>query len=287
MDWQLELLTWIQSFKTPLLDTFFVIVTASAEEFFFIAVAAWFMWCQNKKLAQRVGFAFLTSTVVNPTLKELFAVERPIGAEGVESLRVETAPGYSFPSGHTQSATSFWFAAALGIKKNWIKILAAIMITLVAFSRLYLGVHWFTDVIAGVFFGLLWVFLIDRFYSYCENNNKFGYLWVVILPFFVAFYFYPDNKPLIVSFGASIGFLAGLQLEQKFLRFSVNGVLWQKLVRFVLGLLVLLLIKSGLKPLLPFSDAINDLIRYGCIGLWITAGAPWLFQLIKPLNAVD
>ncbi|MDN3647808.1 phosphatase PAP2 family protein [Reinekea marina] len=284
MEWQLELLTWIQSFKTPILDAFFLVVTASAEEFFFIAAAAWFMWCQNKQLAQRVGFAFLTSTVFNPTLKELFAVERPIGAYGIESMRVETAPGYSFPSGHTQSATSFWFAAALGIKANWIRILAVVMISLVAFSRLYLGVHWFTDVIAGVFFGLLWVFAIDRFYSYCVKNNKLSLLWLVLLPFTIAYLLYPENKPLIVSFGASIGFLAGIQLEHRFIQFNVQGALWKKLVRFAIGLLILLLIKSGLKPILPFNEALNDLIRYTCIGLWITAGAPWLFQHIKPLN---
>lgn len=284
MDWQISILTWLQSFKNPVLDQFFLLVTISAEELFIIAVAAWFMWCQNKKLAQRVGFAFLTSTVVNPTLKDMFAIDRPIGIDGIDSMRIETAPGYSFPSGHAQSATSFWFAAALGIHRRWIAILATVMIILVAISRLYLGVHWFTDVIAGVFFGLIWVYFIDRIFCYCDRKNKMGYLWCVIIPFAIACLLFPDNKPLIVSFGASIGFLAGLQLERKYLNFDVQGALWQKLIRFALGLVMLLLIKAGLKPLLPFADVINDLIRYGCIGFWITAGGPWLFQRLRVLN---
>ena len=284
MDWQISILTWVQSFKNPVLDQFFLLVTISAEELFIIAVAAWFMWCQNKKLAQRVGFAFLTSTVVNPTLKDMFAIDRPIGIDGIASMRIETAPGYSFPSGHAQSATSFWFAAALGIHRRWIAILATVMIILVAISRLYLGVHWFTDVIAGVFFGLIWVYFIDRIYCYCDREDKLAYLWFVIIPFSIAFILFPDNKPLIVSFGASIGFLSGLQVERKYLNFDVQGALWQKLIRFALGILMLLVIKAGLKPLLPFAEAINDLIRYGCIGFWITAGGPWVFQRLRVLN---
>jgi membrane-associated phospholipid phosphatase len=284
VDWQVNLLSWVQSFKNPVFDQFFLLVTMSAEELFFISVAAWFMWCQNKKLAQRVGFSFLTSTVLNPTLKDVFAIERPIGVSGIESLRVETAAGYSFPSGHTQGATSFWFAAALGIRRWWIAILATVMIFLVALSRLYLGVHWFTDVVAGIIFGLIWVYLVDRLYCYCERENKLALLWIVILPFVVAYLLFPDNKPLIVSFGASIGFLAGVQLEHKYLNFNVQGLLWQKLTRFVLGVAVLIALKAGLKPLLPFSEHISDLIRYGCIGFWITAGAPWLFQRIKWLK---
>lgn len=285
MEWQLNILTWVQSFKNPVLDQFFLLVTISAEELFIIAIAAWFMWCQNKRLAQRVGFAFLTSTVFNPTLKDLFAVDRPIGVTGVESMRLETAPGYSFPSGHAQSATSFWFAAALGIRRRWIAILASVMIVLVAISRLYLGVHWFTDVIAGIFFGLLWVFFIDRLFCFCERENKMSYLWLVIAPFAIAYLLYPDNKPLIVSFGASIGFLAGIQLERKYLNFNIEGALWQKLTRYAIGLLMLVVIKTALKPLLPFPEMISDLIRYGCIGLWVSAGAPWLFQRLKFLSA--
>ena len=111
MQWQLATLAWIQQFKHPSLDVFFSFVTMSAEETFFIGVAALMMWCYNKNMAQRVGFAFITSTVFNPFLKSFFAIERPIGSEGIESLRVHTAEGYAFPSGHTQGATSIWFGA--------------------------------------------------------------------------------------------------------------------------------------------------------------------------------
>lgn len=81
VDWQIALLVLIQQMKTPVFDGVFTLVTMTAEETFFIVLAAWFMWCQNKRLAQRVGFAFLTSTVFNPTLKSLFAIERPIYAD--------------------------------------------------------------------------------------------------------------------------------------------------------------------------------------------------------------
>ncbi|MBU0936191.1 MAG: phospholipid phosphatase, partial [Spirochaetes bacterium] len=87
MDWQIEVLKWIQSFKIPVLDLIFEVVTMSAEEIFFIVAAAWILWCHNKLMGYRIGFAFLTSTALNSFLKNIFRFERPIGTEGIVSER--------------------------------------------------------------------------------------------------------------------------------------------------------------------------------------------------------
>lgn len=280
MDWQIELLATIQQIKNPFFDGFFTLVTMSAEETFFIVLAAWFMWCQNKQLAHSVGLAFLTSTVFNPTLKSLFAVERPIGVAGVESMRVHTAEGYAFPSGHTQGATSFWFAFWLYLKTPWVAVVSFSMIALVAFSRLYLGVHWFTDVIGGVVFGIIWVFFVSTLFQYLQSKGKEVWLWCIVLPFFVPFFVYPDNAPLAVSLGASVGFLAGYFVDKHALRYGVKGVWWQQALKLVLGLAVLIALKEGLKWVLVLDEHYADLLRYMVIGFWLTAGAPWLFQRV-------
>jgi len=280
MDWQISILTWFQSLKNPVFDVFFVAITMTAEELFVITIAAWLMWCQNKRLAQRVGFAFLTSTVFNPTLKSFFAIDRPIGVTGIESLHTETAPGYAFPSGHTQGATTFWLSIALFMKRPRVTALAITMISLVAISRMYLGVHWLTDVAGGIFFGLLWVLFVDRVFSYAEEHQKQIILWLLILPFFVPYFIYDDNKPLVVSLGASLGFLAGYMLEDRYIQFKVNAKVWQQILKMTIGLGVFVLIKVGLKPILIFPEQISDLIRYAAIGFWLTAGAPYLFRKI-------
>ncbi|MFW6208350.1 MAG: phosphatase PAP2 family protein [Spirochaetota bacterium] len=116
----------------------------------FIVLAAWFLCCGNKRLGYRVGFAFLASAVVNPLLKNSFRIERPIGVEGIESQRLHTATGYAFPSGHTQGATAFWTGMMTYVRRRWMYLLGTALIFLVALSRMYLGVHWPSDVIGGV-----------------------------------------------------------------------------------------------------------------------------------------
>lgn len=289
-DTQIALLTSLQQYQSPTLDVFFNLITATGEETFYIVIASIVLWCWNKQLAHRVGFAFLTSTVVNPTLKELFAIDRPIGVDGVDSQRLHTAEGYSFPSGHTQGATSFWFAMAVGIKNNLLWAFAIVMIALVAVSRLYLGVHWPTDVIAGIVIGVGWVLIVNALFNHAESKGKPFLLWLLVLPFLFAALAYPENKPLIVSLGASLGFLAGLQLENRYLAFCVKGSWLQHVGKVVLGLLVLLALKEGLKLVLLLPAPIADLIRYAAIGFWLTFGAPWLFiklKLAHPAQPLD
>jgi membrane-associated phospholipid phosphatase len=281
MNWQLSILQWIQQFKHPTLDSFFTVVTMSAEESFFIVMAAVGLWSYNKHLTQRVGFAFITSTVFNPFLKSVFAIERPIGQEAIESLRVHTAEGYSFPSGHTQGATSFWFGLLWILRKRWVSMIAVTMIFCVALSRLYLGVHWPVDVFAGIAFGIFWVLVVHWLFSVAEKHNRLSLLWLLVIPFFVPYFLYPENKPLVVSLGSSIGILSGILLERRYLKFSVRSLWWQHLLKFLIGIAVLIGLKVFLKMALVFPAQYADLIRYGAIGFWLTAGAPFVFMKLR------
>lgn len=277
LEWQLNLLQWLQQFKSPLLDGFFIAVTMSAEETVYILIAAVGLWCVNKPLTQRGGLIFLTSTVLNPVLKSSFAIERPIGHGGLESLRVHTAEGYAFPSGHSQGAASFWFALLWLFRKPWLVGVCLTLIFLVAISRLYLAVHWPVDVIAGVGFGIVWVLIANAYMQWADSTGNKLLPWLLVLPFFIGYFLFPENKPLVVSLGSCIGFLAGMQLENKYLNYQTEGRLWQHLLKYVLGLAVLVLLKVGLKSLLAFDAHIADLIRYSIIGFWLSFAAPFMF----------
>src|SRR5690554_3781038 len=115
----MELIYMIQTYSNNFLDTFFQIVTMMGEDTFFIIVVGIVFWTVNKRFAYQMAFVYLSSGLINWFIKEIFKVTRIIGMEGVRSLRVETAGGYSFPSGHTQSAASFWTLLMLKFKKRY------------------------------------------------------------------------------------------------------------------------------------------------------------------------
>ena len=280
MEWQTQLLQSIQQWQHPVLDVFFNFASWAGEETVYILIAAWLLWCYNKWLSYRVGLIFLTGTAFNGVLKNLFAISRPIGVDGVESQRLDTATGHSFPSGHTQGAASFWLALMFQIRRPGLWALGLFMILSVALSRLYLGVHWPLDVFAGIGFALVWVLAVSAVIGWCERREQLAWLWVLVAPFLVAVAIYPDYKDLVTVTGASVGFLAGLQVEQRWLKVSVEGTWRQKLARFVLGLTILMALRIVIKMVLPLPLPWGDLIRYGLIGFWLTAGAPWVFTKI-------
>ena len=108
----------------------------------------------------------------NKGIKEFVKAPRPIGTEGLKSLRVSTATGYSFPSGHTQTATTFWTSLMIIFRKKWVNILGIVMILGVGLSRLYVGVHYPTDVIAGVIMGILLSYMAECLVNFLSEKLK-------------------------------------------------------------------------------------------------------------------
>lgn len=112
------------------------------------------------KKTRRVGVAALLALLIgflitNLTLKPLVARPRPwLDVEGLVNLLGESAYR-SFPSGHSTSAFAFAFALLFGAPNKWLKWAAMIVAILMGLSRLYVGVHYPTDVLGGILVGLL------------------------------------------------------------------------------------------------------------------------------------
>ena len=113
MNFQLNILKFFQSMRNPILNAFFLILTISTEVPVVVLLTAIIYWCINKKYGQKLLFTLIPNIFIITGIKELVKEPRPIGAKGLKSLRTETATGYSFPSGHTQTATTFWTSLIL------------------------------------------------------------------------------------------------------------------------------------------------------------------------------
>ncbi|HHY18918.1 MAG TPA: phosphatase PAP2 family protein, partial [Firmicutes bacterium] len=190
----MEFIRIIQSVHSPFLDSLAKVITMLGEDTFFIVLAVVMIWCVNKKSGWRLGLIALSSGALNAGLKQIFKIERPIGQEGIRSLRLETAGGYSFPSGHSQFTASVWTKLATLINQTWFYVVASIVIVLVGLSRIYLGVHFLSDVLAGLLIGIAWALVFDQILDFLEQKPLYlsllGVLLVISLPFFpVADYY--------------------------------------------------------------------------------------------------
>lgn len=274
---ELEIIKAIQSISSPFLDVLFQIFTMFGEELILISIISSIYWAYDKKFGEYVGYSSLTSLLFNNAVKDVFKMKRPIGEEGVRTLRVETATGYSFPSGHSQGAASFYGSIAIYFKKRIIYILSSIIIFLVGISRLYLGVHYPKDVVVGIIFGVMIAIITYKLFN-CVNNKNLLYL-ITFLCFIPALVF-AKSPDFIQGMGTYLGFILGVIVEKRYINFSVDGSLTNKILRVVIGIAILLIIKSGLKVIFP-NQLIYHFIRYTIVTFVGIGVYPALFKKLK------
>jgi membrane-associated phospholipid phosphatase len=272
---ELTILHFIQKFSTPFLDKFFIFVTLLGEETFYILIFAWLYWCYSKKFGTLFILTFLFGNCINAGLKDLFQMERPIGLDSIRTLREETATGYSFPSGHTQGACTFFYFLIHHLKKTYITVIGWILIILVGLSRLYLGVHWPKDVIVGILLALIIVHFGTNFFKEITLAKL-----LPLLAIFSVLMLCFTSKDYITGVAIFSGGIIGIYFERKYIGYSIHSSLKQNILKFIIGIAVLLLIKEGIKFLLPTNNIINYL-RYFLVGLWFSFGSLFVFKKLR------
>ena len=158
------IVTWItENLRNPVLDPVMIFITYLGEKgLFWIAIGL--VLCFTKRY-RRHGILMLLSLAVGyilgeGILKHLFARIRPVDTLGLQLL-IEHPGGFSFPSGH--SCSSFNAAMCLQLTNRKWSIPAFVTASLIAFSRVYHGVHYLTDILAGAALGVLLAYLIHKF----------------------------------------------------------------------------------------------------------------------------
>ncbi|MEE3718993.1 phosphatase PAP2 family protein [Tumidithrix elongata RA019] len=159
---EVEMLQWIHQFANPFLDMLMLLVTKLSNPEIAVPIGlvtlVTLLIQQAHLEAWIVTIAGLGAIFLNKGLKPMFARLRP---DLYPQLIQENS--FSFPSGHALGTVVLYGAIAYLLAKHyphyriWIYLLAAILVMAVGLSRLYLGVHWPTDVLAGWAIGLLWL----------------------------------------------------------------------------------------------------------------------------------
>lgn len=274
---ELEILRHIQSIANPFFDFLFQLITICGEQIVLISIISIIYWALDKKCGEYIAYSVLTSVLLNNAIKDIFKMKRPIGEEGIRTLREQTATGYSFPSGHTQSASSFYGSMAIYLKNRVMYIIATVMIILIGFSRLYLGVHYPKDVIVGGILGVLTSLICYKLYNRVENKML---LYVVTFAIFIPALTFAHSADFIKGMGTYLGFIIGIYIEKRCVNFSTEGNTGNKIIRVLLGIVILLVLQLGLKVILP-SGTIFSFIRYALISLIGIGVYPMIFKKFK------
>ena len=301
---QLDILMYLQSIRNELLTGIFTFFTICTEVPVITVLTGVIYWCINKKAGQRTIFALCGSLNINAGVKNYVKMPRPIGTDGLQSLRIETATGYSFPSGHTQTSTTFWTSMMYIFRKSWIYIIGILMIIGAGISRLYLGVHWPMDVIVAWGFGIVLSIIFIKLFDYIDDSKNYYILVVLMLIFGVCTYFI-GGEDLYKMFGLYTGFALGYMVEDTFINFSTENEtriknifaknpskkegLGKKILRFVVGIISLLAVYLLLNYvqdtlIVNKTEEIINIIKYfkyTIVVFWGVAGAPALFKLFK------
>ena len=289
----MEFLYFLEKIRVPIVNEFMLLITQFGEETAFLVVALIVFWCVDKTKGYYILSVGFLGTVANQFMKLLFRIPRPWVLDEnftiLEQAR-EAATGYSFPSGHTQSAVGTFGALAYTTKNRLLKIGAICIAVLVPFSRMYIGVHTPMDVLVAVIIAVVLI-LILRPIVLGENKELIPAMFCVMLLLaagflcFVELYKFPTNTNVhnlesgrenaYTLIGALLGLFVVYIVDKKWQNFSTKAVWWAQILKVMIGLALVLAVKSGLKA--PFNyllgESVGRAARY--FAVVIVSGIVW------------
>ena len=152
----------IISSKSDVMTMFMTIITMMCNtEFIIVATLLLVLLIKNKKIGGMIASNVVLCSVINTIIKHIFLRPRPVGIKLIEQ------GGYSFPSGHSMMAVAFyglliyiiWNTKWRYVWKIFTTTLLVILILLIGISRIYVGVHFASDVIAGLSISLSYLII--------------------------------------------------------------------------------------------------------------------------------
>jgi membrane-associated phospholipid phosphatase len=280
LSWGLGVVRGAQLLASPILTLAMKGLSLAGTELGYLAILPMIYWCVDKRRGLRVAVLVFLSTAVNLRLKLAFAQPRPYDLDPSVGMAREST--FGLPSNHAQTTAVLGGSAAPLFRKPWGLAIAIALPLLVGLSRIYLGVHFPTDVLAGWALGAAIVGLdllvgdrIEAALAEMRETLALAAVAAVALGMNVL-----TGKDTSLG-GVYFGFAGAAIYARRAAPFSVSGGFWKRALRYLVGMatmaivyalpkLLLAGVEGGGPPLLRF-------LRYALLGAWAAAGAPWLF----------
>ncbi len=259
MEWEVELIEWIQKTLGSLNSTVGTILSFIAGEVGLMLVLLIILFCWKKESGKRLALIITAVNTWLPMIKAAVLRLRPYmkypdRVQGVadfgnsSSLDDVAAQGYSFPSTHSASAVALFIPLAYEIKKRWMWIVAVAVTVLVGVSRAVTGMHYPTDILAGWALGFAGAGICLLLEKKVKNEwLRHMILLVSVLPGL----FFARTEDYYTSLGLMIGLIAAIHYEEKFVNFSDTRNIWAMILRVAGAFTIYYVLNTLLK--LPFS----------------------------------
>jgi len=319
MEWGLEWISAMQA-AAPWARSVMQSLSLGGTEYFYFLVMPAVLWCVDSGIGVRAGLLLVTSAGLNDALKVAFGLPRPYWiSREVAALSGETS--FGLPSGHAQNGVVLWGRLAAWARRSWFIIAASLIAFAVSLSRVFLGVHFPMDVLAGWAVGLgllaLALTLEEPLGRWLARLRIWAQLGLVLLASAVMMGLgalslkVTEVRPLAASWaenaatarpaddpidprsldpfvargGAFLGLGCGAVLLVSWGRFRARSSLVRSAARYSIGGLGVLIVFLGLRAVFPAGeDWIGSLfrgLRYAALGFWIAYGAPRMFTLLR------
>jgi len=228
-----------------------------------VLVLVWYL--VDRRIGIRLAYILMLSSVVNVFLKYFFGLPRPCQIDPSVSVICSAAPG--FPSGAAQTAIILAVVIILECRKRLYWYLGLVFAFLLCFSRIYLGLHYFTDILGGLASGGLLLLIYWKVFPIMEKQWKIAILLFPLLLLIIG------QSSALFFFWSSIGIAIGLLLNEKF-KIDTKGS-WRK--RSLQALTVLIGLTLFALMFYKGNSSLKWLFGLGA-GLWLSHLGAWSVQ---------
>jgi membrane-associated phospholipid phosphatase len=294
--WGLDLIRAVQSYANPGLTAFMKLITNFGGAAAYLALLPLIFWCYDEEKGIRLGLAVMVSVWINLGLKFLLDQPRPFWPAFDPSVGIITESANGLPSGHAQISLTLWVIAASWIGKKWAYITAVLVSLLVGFSRLYLGVHFPTDLLGGWILGalVLWGYfsLSGRIKNLLLRGGPRFQMIASAAAAFVMILYRPSVEMLmpgavVLGMGLAYSITASRLHFRSAAMFGRKGpakllTLGGRYLIGVAGIVLVFVVFGRLEP--EKSSAYYPLFfffRFVLLEFWIYLCAPWFYQLLN------
>lgn len=300
LSWEPGVITFLQSRVTPFWQKFLEAVTFLGDEYAMVLLIGFLYWGYKKDLGKRIGTYFIMALMTTVSLGNIVMRRRPyFDHSEIRCLKPRSSKGdpydisiqgFSFPSGHSANSASTFAALGCSTGKKVLKAVLFLIPLLIGLSRLVLGVHYPTDVLAGWAISALAILVIS-----CIKNQYIVYLLIALIG--IVGCFFSKSADFFSSLGIALGCIAGFLFEEKFVRFENTKKVSGMILRTLGGLALFILVDKLLevpfsKEFLSSASGLSFLvraIRYTAACFAVIGVYPMLFRMVgrKPSRSTD